>query len=96
MQPFDFLLITLSTWLLAYGLVKLSAPFNLFGKLRTWAGEVKPGNLAELLECIYCTGFWCAVFWCIVWLTPARPIMYPFAVAGAMTMFWRFTGGSHV
>jgi len=96
MTPFDFLLIALASWLTAYYLVKSSAPFNLFGRLRAWAGEKKPGNLAEMLDCIYCTSFWTALFWCIIWLTPLRILVYPFAVAGAGLMLHRFTGGMNI
>lgn len=98
MTPFDFLLYALAVWLTAYALVKLSAPFNVFGKLRTWAQadeNAKAGSLGEMLTCIYCTGFWCAVGWYIIYLTPARPLVYPFALAGLALMLHRFTGGFH-
>jgi len=98
LQPFDLLLISLAVWYTAYALIKLSAPFNVLGKLRTWAqaGEnAKAGSLGELLTCIYCTAWYCAIFWFIVWQTPLKPIVYPFALAGAALMLHRYTGSFH-
>lgn len=93
MTPFDLLLLVSATYYTAYAVVKLPAPFNVLGRLRTWAGEAKAGNLADLLSCIYCTGWWVALLWCVVWLTPARPLVYPFAVAGGMMFIHKYAGG---
>lgn len=89
----DLLTVALASWLLAYALVKFSAPFNVFGRLRTWAGEPKAGNLAEMLSCIYCVSFWTAVLFFVLWLTPARPLVYPFAITGGVMFIHKYVGG---
>lgn len=98
MQPTDLLILCLAIWYTSYSVVKLSAPFNLFGRLRVWAtggAEPVPGSLGELLTCIYCFSVYAAVLWLIIWHTPAKPLIYPFALAGGTLMLHRFTGSFH-
>ena len=87
MTPFDFALIALATWYLAYAAVKLAGPFGMFAWLRT---------KGELFTCIYCVSLYIAIGFALLWLTPARPLVYPFALAGAALMLHRYTGGMHV
>lgn len=88
LQPLDLLVLALATWRLAYLISKESAPFNIAGRFR----ERFPfgGGTA----CIKCVSVWCATFWLIVWLTPAAPLSYVFALSGAALMLGSYTGAS--
>jgi len=80
----DMVIVSLGTWYAAYAIAKLGGPFGAFTWLRT---------KGELFTCIYCLSIWVAVAFALVWLTPARVLVYPFALAGGALMLHRYTGG---
>lgn len=80
----DFAILALSTWYLAYSVAKLSGPFNVFAWLR---------GKGELFTCIYCVSLWIAIGFALLWFTPARVLVYPFAIAGGGLILHRYTGG---
>ena len=84
MTPVDFAIVALACWYLAYSVVKLSGPFGVFTWLRT---------KGELFTCIYCVSLYVAIGFAAIWLTPARPLVYPFALAGLALTIHRYTGG---
>lgn len=87
MQPLDLLLISLSTWYIAFCMTQLPGPYNTFARLKAKGGAFK---------CIYCLSPWIAAVWFLIWLTPAQALIYPFALAGGALMLHRYTGGSHL
>lgn len=97
MTPTDLIILSLAIWYSAYVVVKLSGPFNVFGRIRAAVDHTKEtaGSAGEFINCIYCTSWWIAVVWLLVWHTPAQPLVYPFALAGAALMLHRYTGGMH-
>lgn len=80
----DIILVSLACWYMSYSVVKLSGPFGAFTWLRT---------KGELFTCIYCVSLYVAIGFALIWLTPARPLVYPFALAGLALQMHRFTGG---
>jgi type VI protein secretion system component VasK len=56
--PFAVLLAALATWRVTHLLNAEDGPFDLFVRLRRWAGK---GFFAELLDCFYCLSIWVAV-----------------------------------
>lgn len=94
----DLLTLSLATWLIAHIIVKLNSPFNIIKALRdkAIARGTEPGSIGEALTCIYCVSVWVGIIVVLVWLSPAREVVYPFAVAGGGLMLWRYTGGEHV
>ena len=87
MQHVDFLLVSLASWYLAYVIAQLDGPFAVF----TWL-KAK----GKLFTCIYCLAIWIAVIWYLVYLSPARALVYPFALAGGALVIHRWSGGFHV
>lgn len=72
----DLLIIGLATWVVQHVLRWESGPFGVFDWVRETvfgvriigdpeteleAIHVRPGTLADLITCIYCTGFWVAL-----------------------------------
>lgn len=55
MHLFDFTLIVLAAWRLAYMLVQESGPFKVFSRLRDLT------TIGGLLECMYCCSVWTAL-----------------------------------
>lgn len=90
MQPLDLLILALASWIVAYFLVVLDAPFDLMKRLREWF------PLGGLLACIYCAAFWTAIAAYLLWQTDARPVVYVLAVWGLSMLLHRYTGGSHL
>ena len=88
MTPYDLLLLALATWYTAYVVVQLDGPFTVFKRIRP--------RTRGLTECIYCFAPYAAVLWLLIWYTPAKPLIYPFALAGAALMLHRYTGGNHL
>lgn len=87
MSAFDWLLLALATWYIAYIVVQLDGPFGVFKNLRPRSGG--------LMTCIYCFAPYSALLWLIIWHTPAKPLIYPFALAGGALLLHRYTGGMH-
>ena len=57
-----------------------NGPWNLFFKLRVWAGVFDTNdrgepnsNLGKLLSCPYCTGFWVAIAVAVLVIFPTWP-----------------------
>lgn len=80
----DLGILALAVWYAAYVVVKLAGPFGAFAWLRT---------KGEVFACIYCFSWWVAVAFALIWFTPARPLVYPFSLAGAALLAHRYTGG---
>ena len=87
MTPLDLLLISLACWYVSYVIAQLDGPYAAFAWLKA---------RASVFKCIYCLSPWIAAIWFLVYLTPARPLVYPFALAGAALMLHRYTGGNHI
>lgn len=87
MTPYDLLLLALATWYTAYVVVQLDGPFTVFKRIRP--------RTRGLTGCIYCFAPYAAVLWLLIWYTPVKPLIYPFALAGAALMLHRYTGGMH-
>ena len=85
MSQFDFVILSIATWRLAYMLVSETGPMNLFVKLR----ERLHGGL---FDCIYCCSVWVAMIWLALWYYGAIEVAYPFAISGAAMMLRAFTG----
>jgi hypothetical protein len=85
----DLLILALATWYLAHAIVKTHGPFKLFATLR----ERYP--LGGLLTCLHCAALWIALLLLLLWQTPAQPVIYVPAVAGAALMLATYTGASH-
>lgn len=86
--PLDLLVLALATWRLAYLISTEDAPFNLMGRFR------QRFPLGGGTACIKCVSVWAAAFWLLVWLTPAAPLVYVFALSGAALMLGTYTGSS--
>lgn len=89
MTVIEFVMIALAAWYVAHCITKESGPFNLFGRVRSWArrnikeGERTPdGSFAEAIECVYCMAFWVGLLVYLLWLTPAQPLVLVLAIAG--------------
>ena len=89
MSFLDFVVLALATFYLAYVVTVTSGPFSIFYKLRQLAGQ------SRIFTCIYCFSVWAGAFWYVLYLTPLRVGVYPFALAGAVALAYRYTGGSH-
>ena len=63
--------------------------------IRVGNGDSKALQTNGALDCIYCISLYVAIGFALLWLTPARPLVYPFALAGAALMLHRYTGGMH-
>ena len=73
-----FTILSLAAWRVSNMFVAEKGPFNLFWKIREWAG-VQHNNdgepfaypetfLAQLLSCTWCTSVWVGAAWAIAWL----------------------------
>lgn len=98
MTPLDLAILSLAIWFLAFTATQFSGPFNVFGWLRTKAHTegAKAGSLGEMLGCIYCAVIYWALLVFLIWLTPARLAIYPFAMAGGALFIHRYSGGNHL
>jgi len=89
----------LAAWTVTYGLVfsVLLEPFRKaigihydldeHGQFADRWGENK---LAELLNCVYCTGFWVSVAMALLWLAGLEVVVEVLAVAGALLLVARW------
>lgn len=89
MQPLDLLILALATWIVAYFVSNLDAPFDLMVRFR------KRFPFGGLWACVYCMGFWAALMIYLLMATPARPAVNVLAVWGAALLLHRYTGGNH-
>lgn len=89
MTPFDFAVITLATWRLAFLLVGDVGPYQVFRRLRTRF------PLGGLSSCIYCMTCWTALLMYVLWQTPLAPVVTLFALMGAALMLSSYTGVNH-
>ena len=83
MTALDFLILSLASWRLAYMLVEEAGPFEVFSRLRYWAGvrsvvsrdndgqpvtsKVALNSLAEGLTCVWCMSVWTAALLLVPW-----------------------------
>lgn len=85
----DLLILALATWYIAHAVVNTHGPFNAFATLR---GRFPLGGL---LTCTVCLSLWIALLLWLIWQTPAQPIVYVPALAGAALMLGSYSGASH-
>jgi hypothetical protein len=90
-MPFYFLVLgILGVWRLTHLLHTEAGPWNIFGALRTLAGD---GFLGDLLDCFYCLSLWISVPFALVlgvgWRT--KLLLWPALSAGAI-LAERLTG----
>jgi len=89
MTPFDFVLLALAAWRLAYLLAKEDAPFKLMARIRQRTA------LGGLLTCIYCASVWTALLVFVLWQFEAlRVIVTVAAISGLALMAGNYTGSS--
>jgi hypothetical protein len=83
----------LATWRVASMFVNETGPFNLFLKIREFAGishvenepfEIPDKFLAQLLSCVWCASVWVGMGWAILWL------LIP-DIAGKLAMIFSFS-----
>ncbi|KKM96616.1 hypothetical protein LCGC14_1176320 [marine sediment metagenome] len=82
----EVIIIGLAAWRLASLLVFEDGPFAVFARLRQRVGlddEGEIGRVAELLSCIWCTGFWMAVIMAGLWVVVPWVVMV-FAAAAVV------------
>lgn len=89
MPPFDFIVLALATWYLAYSIAHKDGPWQLFKRVR----ERLP--LGGLTACIVCLSFWIGGAFYVLSIV-AQPVVSVFAVAGLAILLHRFTGGDLV
>ena len=85
LSVFDFIVLALATWRIAYMLVKEDGPWAVFARLRTRAGlhqiVIQNGaqtdiawaadnTLAEGLQCVWCVSIWIATLFSLTLLVP--------------------------
>lgn len=100
MNLIDLVIISLATWVVQHILRWESGPFGVFDWVRekvfgvTIAGDpdtelvaipVRPGPLADLITCIYCTGFWVAVIM-VAMNRFIAPVVQVFAALGVAVL----------
>lgn len=44
------------------------------------------GELARMLECVWCTSFWCALLMYVVWQSPFAIVVWLFAIAAVSVL----------
>ena len=102
------LIAALATYRLTLLINKESGPFDLLGRFRTWAGvtydqysnPVASGQLSEAILCPFCLSIWIGfmvtLFVGAAWLLGAEKIalyiLLPFALSGASTFLFKWTG----
>lgn len=95
----------LAVYRLTLLVVDESGPFDLFGRLRHWAGirydehsrKIATNPLAEMLTCFFCTSVWVglAVFAIIVASFRVESLwlaLVPFALSGGATFMKKWAG----
>lgn len=103
MKPIDLLIVALATWVVQHVLRWESGPFGIFDTVREEvfgvrifgdqdtgydAVPIRPGPLADLITCIYCTGFWIAAVM-LVMNRFIAPVVHVFAVLGCAVLIER-------
>ncbi len=71
----EFIIFALATWRLASLLAAESGPYDVFARLRAWAGvEYTPDErvianteLARGLVCVWCNSVWIGAGWALAW-----------------------------
>lgn len=86
LMPIDLLIVASATFYLSYVLTSLAGPFDAFTRFRARF------PLGGLTSCIWCAAPWIAALVYVVTLTPARPLVDIFAIAGAALMLGTFSG----
>lgn len=86
MHAFDFLLLSLATWRIAYLITKEAGTFDIMAKIR------KALPLGGMMSCIYCASIWAAVGVYLLFLV-FPPAIWMIAASGGAMLMWRYTGG---
>ena len=87
MSPLDLALIGLAAWYWAVVIALTHGPWRVFERLRTRA------PLGGLTTCVYCLAIWLALGFWLLSQTPAAPLVFISAGAGAAIFLHRWTGG---
>jgi hypothetical protein len=85
----DLLILALATWWFTHAVVKTHGPFHIFERFRARF------PLGGLTTCMHCAAVWVALLLWLIWQTPAQPVVYFPAVAGAALMLGTYTGAAH-
>jgi hypothetical protein len=74
----QFIVYALATWRIASLMTSESGPFDIFLKIRGWAGITHDEDgkvlmiphkfFAELLSCVWCCSIWVSFFWLVIWV----------------------------
>lgn len=106
----DLVIIALATWAAQHILRWESGPFGVFDWVRETvfgvrimgdpdtgvdAIPVRPGTLADLITCIYCTGFWVAIAM-VAMNRFIAPVVWVFAALGLAVLIEQLKEGFHV
>lgn len=86
MSIFDYLLMGLAAWRLAYFIVKEDAPFDVMLKFR------ERTTLGGLLTCVYCASVWTALGCLLLYGTPGWIVVQVAAVSALALMLASYTG----
>lgn len=90
MTPFEFLVLALATWRLAYMISVEDGPYHVFERIR---GKYPLGGLTT---CIYCLSVWIAPLLYVMWITYFQPVVTIIGISGAAMMLYRQTGAGLV
>lgn len=86
MSPFDFLVIALAAWRLAFMISSEHGPFRMFDTLRIRL------PLGGLTTCVYCLSVWMAAGCYVLWLTPLAPVVMVLAISAGGLMLAHWSG----
>lgn len=101
----NFLIAIFATWRLSAMLSYETGPFDIFIKVREFAGIMHDDNgekvdsngsfFAELLDCVWCVSVWIGVFTgLIVWFCPVLVVLFlPFAFSAGAILIERLARG---
>ena len=72
-----FIILSLAAWRISNMFVVEKGPFNLFWKIREWAGIQHNGEgepfaypetfFAQLISCVWCMSVWVGAAWAVTW-----------------------------
>lgn len=99
MGSLEWFILVLATWRVSSLLVNERGPFDLFLRLRSWAGIqhdsqgrstiIPDGLLSGVLSCVWCASVWVGAGWAAAyWLWPdyALPVALALALSAAAVL----------
>lgn len=90
LSPFDWLVIALGAWYVAYMMTSTYGPFDLFIRIR------RRISLGGLTQCIVCLVVWAAAVLLVLYATSLRPVVIAFSLAGGALMLASWTGVTRI